>query len=343
MTQDTITAPHRVNNFDALRILAAVAVLVAHSVPLSYGPAHLDALWSFSHGRTTLGAVAVQIFFIISGYLITASYINTQNPRRFLRARALRLLPALIVVLFLLAFILGPLLTTVPLTQYFRSSLPYRAALGLSDHLPGVFTQNPFSSGIDGSLWTLRYEALCYVAVLLLGMANRLRLRVLLPLFVLLLAARLAFGPWAGLEFGTLFAAGAVLTCLRPPLYKPLAIAAAILWIISLRHGLFTLISDTFGAYLVIYLGRGDLRLPNLAKYGDLSYGVYIYAWPIQQSISFLLGRHANALINLVIALPLSLTCAFLSWHFIEFPALRRKNAPAPPLSSAAGGSMAHQ
>jgi peptidoglycan/LPS O-acetylase OafA/YrhL len=324
---DNIPAAHRQNNFDTLRLLAALAVVLAHSVPLTYGPQSLDLLWSFSRGRATLGSVAIQVFFIISGYLITASYVHTRDPSRFIRARALRLVPALVVVLALLAFVLGPLLTTLPLHVYFRSSLPYRATLGLSDHLPGVFTQNPFSSGIDGSLWTLRYEALCYVGVLAFGLAGQLRLRVILPVFVVLLVARLIFGSYAGLEFGALFAAGALVFFVKPKYSAAAAAACALLWLLAMRFGGFTLVSDTAGAYLVIFLGLAPgLKLPNLARYGDFSYGVYIYAWPIQQSISLLLGRHASWLLDVLIAVPVSLGFAVLSWHFVEARALQLKD-----------------
>jgi peptidoglycan/LPS O-acetylase OafA/YrhL len=324
---DPITATHRANNFDTLRLLAAIGVIFAHSVPLTYGPAQLDLFWRFSHEQTTLGFISVQIFFIISGYLITGSYLHTGNARRFCRARFLRLVPALIAVLAVLAFVLGPFLTTLPLHSYFRSTLPYRAVLGLSDHLPGVFTHNPFSSGINGSLWTLRYEALCYFAVLLLGLTGQLRRRTIIPLFIVLLAVRLYCGHVAALEFGAQFAAGAVIYLWQPPLAAKFAIPCALLWILSLAFGGYTIISDTAGAYLVIYLGlAAGIKLPNLAKYGDLSYGVYIYAWPIQQTIALLAGQHLGWAGNAAITVPAALACAWLSWHGVEAPALRRKN-----------------
>jgi len=346
-------AAHRLNNFDTLRIIAALAVVLAHSIPLTYGPTTLDILWPASHHQATFGYVAIQVFFIISGYLITGSYLNSARPdsdfaaaaasssgrlnsarpdsdvaaRRFIRARFLRLVPALIVTLFVLAFILGPVLTTLPLSSYFHSSLPYRAAFGLSDHLPGVFTHNPFSSGIDGSLWTLRWEALCYLAVLLLGLTGTLNRLVVTPLYILILAARLHYGQHAGLDLGALFFAGAVLYLWRPPLSLTFGFVALILWLISLFCSGYPLISDTAGAYLCICLGLAPgLKLPNLAKYGDLSYGVYIFAWPIQQTITLVMGAHANWIVNNLITVPLVLALAYASWHFIESPALALKN-----------------
>ncbi len=312
---------HRANNFDTLRILAALAVICAHSIPLTYGPQTLEALWPFSRGRATLGYIAIQIFFIISGYLITASFLLRPDPRRYLRARVLRLAPALLAVLWLLAFVAGPLLTTLPLAQYFRSPLPYRAAFGLSDHLPGVFTHKPFSSGIDGSLWTLRYEALCYLLILLLGLARQLKRLPVTALFLILLAARLWHGNGALLDFTALFFAGATLQLWQPPLKTNYAIACALLWLLALRFGPYTLASDTLGAYLVIYVALKP-SLPNLARYGDLSYGAYIFAWPVQQ----ILSPHVGWLANIALTTPIVLAFAFASWHLIEAPALRLKN-----------------
>ena len=316
-------ASHRANHFDTLRIIAALSVICAHSIPLTYGPAVLDALWGFSHGQATIGFVAIQVFFVVSGYLITASYRHRPEPRRFIRARFLRLVPALLAVLWLLAFVVGPLVSTLPLAGYFHSLLPYRAALGLSDHLPGVFADKPFSSGINGSLWTLRYEALCYLAVLLLGLAGWLKRLPVLAIFIVLLAARLWFGSGPVLEFGALFFAGGVLQFWPPRLSARYAVPCAILWLLALKFGFYTLASDTVGAYLVIYLGLApEVKLPNLARYGDFSYGAYIFAWPVQQMLS----PHVGWVGNIAITVPVVLGLAFLSWHWIEAPALHLKN-----------------
>jgi peptidoglycan/LPS O-acetylase OafA/YrhL len=339
----TLNAPHRLNNFDTMRIIAALTVVLAHSIPLSEGPTSLDALWTWSHGQATFGYVAIQVFFIISGYLITGSYLNSaradqgvaakprlidsRGARRFMRARLLRLAPALLVVLWLLAFIVGPILTSVPLATYFSSPLTYRLAMGMSDHLPGMFTHNPFSSGIDGSLWTLRYEGLCYVVVLALGLVRLLTRWVVTALFVIILIARLHFGAYAGLDLGTLFAAGAVIRLWNPPLTIGLAVPALLACLAGLYLGFYHLASFTLGAYLVIFIGLAPVvRLPNLARYGDISYGVYIIAWPVQQIIVLLTGAHPNWIVNNLITVPLVIGLSFLSWRLIEAPALKLKN-----------------
>ncbi len=312
----------RTPNFDSIRLLAALAVVISHSQPLTYGPSGTGLLWNVSHHQTTLNYTALQAFFIISGYLITGSYIAHPDPRYFIRARALRILPALIVVLWVLAFIIGPLITSVPLTSYFSSSLPYRAAFGLSDHLPGVFTHNPFSSGINGSLGSLKYEILCYAGILLLGLAGGINRLVISLLYLADLIARFHYGANPLYDLTTLFLAGAAMRVWQPEFSFTFATPAAILWGISLFYSGYPLISDTAGAYVVVFLGAAEFRLPNLAKYGDLSYGVFITAWPLQQIYDLIAGKNPNWIISNIFTIPLALILAWLSWHYIESRAL---------------------
>ena len=144
-------------------LLAALAVLASHAVPISYGSNAKELLFRLSGGQATFGSLAVTVFFIVSGYLITGSYVGRPNPLRFVWARALRLLPGLIVVVLALAFAVGPLLSTVPAREYFSSaSLVRFVFINLSmanfwGYLPGVFEHNPYR-GVNGSLWTLHYE-----------------------------------------------------------------------------------------------------------------------------------------------------------------------------------------
>src|SRR3954464_3664915 len=156
----------RANNFDALRFWAALAVLWSHSFPITLGAQYPQPLASVSFGQTNLGRVAVAFFFVISGYLITRSFERSRSTWSFVRARALRIMPGLIVVLIAVAFVLGPLVTSIPLHDYFTSSAPYRYVItqaSFSGHaeLPGVFDRNPVAHAND-SLWTLRYEVACY-------------------------------------------------------------------------------------------------------------------------------------------------------------------------------------
>ncbi len=152
----------RSNNFDSLRFLAAVAVLVSHSFAMAYGTRPgVQPLTIFSRNQTDLGSVAVLVFFVISGYLITRSFDRSPQPLQFLEARVLRIFPGLFLTLVLAAALLGPTVTTFPLGDYFRNSNTAQYIFGgvsliwLQYDLPGVFLANPTPGVVNGSLWTL--------------------------------------------------------------------------------------------------------------------------------------------------------------------------------------------
>src|SRR5215472_15139016 len=187
---DTLTAlPPRQNNFDALRLVAAVSVIFSHSFLISEGTQNNEWLMLLTGNQSILGLTGVFVFFAISGFLVTQSFEQTANPMHFLAKRALRIFPGLFVATLLSAFVLGPLVTTLPLNAYLSRPEPYEYVVGntLLDQnvhqLPEVsFVQNPVGQEINGSLWTLRLEFTMYLMVLGLGLLRRLTLRVALLL-----------------------------------------------------------------------------------------------------------------------------------------------------------------
>jgi peptidoglycan/LPS O-acetylase OafA/YrhL len=332
----------RDNNFDTIRLLAALSVLVSHAFPLSYGRAAWQPLQLLTRQQTNLGLTAVFVFFIISGWLITESF-SRNSPGQYAIARALRILPGLTAVLLALVFLIGPALTTVPLRDYFGSAQAYSflstnlSLTSFVDGLPGVFDSNPFPHAVNGSLWTLRYEAECYGIVYILGRCGLLHRYVMTALlFACLLASWRYIGGWR-LEFYSCFAAGAAL-CVwsrhyphRQLLQGRFALIATLVWAASFYMG-FRVASATFGAYVVLYLGLAPtIRLPKVKRWGDLSYGTYVWAWPIQQTVTLALGAWASWWLNITLSLPLTLAIAALSWRYIEWPALALKR---PRLSS---------
>ena len=337
----------RTNNFDALRAIAALMVFVSHSFALSSGTILTDPISRISRQQTDAGSIAVSVFFIISGYLITMSFTRSRSILSFVMNRALRILPALAAVLLVLAFVAGPLLSVEPIGAYFGSSEPYRfflVNLSLYDarfYLPGVFLHNPWPRGVDGSLWTLNHEVACYALVLVLGILGLLNKYVTAALY---LAGLVALKMWFGgdrAELGTFFLAGAVLYHWRPPLHRGLAWACLALWVAALLTGGFRPATATVGAYLVIYLALSPtVRLPNLARWGDLSYGTYIWAFPVEQLAAQLLGHHVTPLGIALLSTPVTLGLALLSWHFIEAPALALKQRWSYPEVAIAGSAI---
>lgn len=335
----------RTNNFDTLRIIAALAVLGSHAFPLAQGINTPQPLKVLSRGQTDLGSAAVLVFFVISGYLITQSFDRAPVATRFLKARCLRIFPALLVAVLLTAVMLGPAFTALSARAYFADPATATYVLGNSSlldmryRLPGLFGSNPTPSVVNGSLWTLQYEFLMYLGVLALGKLKLLRPSVVL---VLLAAILVLNSRWTGgyyVSFGAPFVAGAALYLWRDriPLDWRLAALSAVVVAASLPAGGFRLAFTVFGAYLVIYLAMApSVRLPDLARRGDFSYGVYVFAYPVQQSVSYLLGPPMTWYANLLLSLPMVFGLAALSWHFIEKPALALKRSATRPAARVA-------
>jgi peptidoglycan/LPS O-acetylase OafA/YrhL len=337
----------RENNFDSLRFWAAMAVLWSHAFPIAEVSERHEPLFRLSHGQTTMGSLSVTTFFVISGYLITRSFVNTASPWRFVLARLLRIMPALLVVLLLVTFVLGPLVSSLPIGEYFSSAGPYRylalqtTFTGWYDELPGVFADNPVP-WVNGSLWTLRYEIECYALIFLLGVSGLLDRRVTLALYLagfvyLLLVPGLPATadmqplPNKHVELGVRFLAGALLYQFQVPLKGKLALAGAVVTLAALLFGHYALAARTVLPYAVMYLAIGPsmVRMPNMARWGDLSYGIYIYAWPVSQLV-VLFSPRPHWFTIAAIATPIVLILSFVSWHGIEKVALSFKKRVDP-------------
>jgi len=185
----------RNNNFTALRLMAAVAVLYYHCYPIALGKGAHDPLTSFllANWGMGVGGLAVGLFFVISGFLVTASFMNRQDIFAFVEARMLRVLPGLLVALLFCAFIIGPVFTTMPAIEYLWHErtwhfVYHNVALlfGIQYQLPGVFQGN-LLHGVNGSLWTLPVELVMYIWVALLGILGALGQRAVFNVFVVII------------------------------------------------------------------------------------------------------------------------------------------------------------
>jgi peptidoglycan/LPS O-acetylase OafA/YrhL len=277
----------RRNNFDALRLLAAVTVIYSHSFLIAQGGEQGDPLNIITGNQCMLGLAAVFVFFAVSGYLITQSYEQTHAPLRYLAKRALRIFPGFFAVLVLTAFVLGPLVTTLPLSDYLHRPEPYRylfynAYFDPRMHtLPGVvFVDNKVGLEVNGALWTLGPEFEMYLMVMVLGMFRLLRLPVCLALLALGIAclhfdALDALGIWGWLL--GFFATGMVLYKLRSTRIFDgrIALLAVVGLVASIPLRQFILLFPLFGCYLALYVAlHPGLPVIPAARYGDLSYGL---------------------------------------------------------------------
>jgi len=327
----------RDNNFNLVRFLAATAVLVSHAWPIALGGGAAEPLSDLT--GYSLGALAVFVFFAMSGFFIAASYARSQSAPVFLRARTLRLFPCLIVSVLLVALVMGPLVTTLSPAAYFSqpellSFVAKNITLAWPQYtLPGVFETNPHPA-VEGSIWTLIHEVLCYGLVFLAGIAGLIvRRRTMTLMFA-------AYGAlWLLPEVADLSVHNRILQTRE--LSLPFVFGMAFwVWrdrIVLSVWGLMVLallayagaetilglpllvLALTYGAFWAGHAPGRTVRQFN--RLGDYSYGIYIYAFPIQGLVIWIWGDMSPAL-NIALALPMTLFCAVLSWHFVERPAL---------------------
>ncbi|MBV8738873.1 MAG: acyltransferase [Alphaproteobacteria bacterium] len=342
----------RHNNFDALRLIAAVSVMFSHAFLIADGTQKHEWLIRLTGNQSILGLCGVFVFFAVSGFLVTQSYEQTRDPLRFLAKRALRIFPGLFVAAMVSAFVLAPLVTTLEPGAFFRQLAPYRYVIGSTffdqtvHELPGVmFVNNPAGLEINGSLWTLRFEFMMYVMVLVLGVLRLLNVPVMLGLLALGLAClqfdqALGFlGGWGWLL--AFFAIGMILYKLRATRIFDGRIAALALigLVLSVPLREFIPLFPLFGCYLALWLALNP-HLPVIpaAWIGDLSYGLYIYGWPVEEGVIWALGGRAMWWQVFALALPATTALAFTSWHLVERPALQLKPGARRPASFSAPG-----
>ena len=346
----------RQNGFDSIRLLAALLVIFSHAFLLTSGNYDDEWVHMATGGQTTLGSVAVGAFFVISGLFITASFDRSVSRADFVRKRALRIMPALVVVISLTVFVLGPLLTTLPLDAYFGNRetwtyLGHMVFLPVTAFLPGVFEGNTLPT-VNESIWTLKYEVICYaITFFTMMLARRARVIVLAGWIASFLIVR--FWPNAdfvsGFEYYIVatarmfrfFGTGMLLYLFRDRvMISPrLAWACLAITVAGTQTPVFLEICAVFGGYALIVFGfLAPAAFRQLARRGDWSYGVYVYGWPVQQVTAlFIDAARDNAYVNSAISLVCALVLGWLSWTLVEHPALRFK----PRRSSPSAGQQA--
>jgi peptidoglycan/LPS O-acetylase OafA/YrhL len=325
--------------FDYLRIGLSLAVLGWHSIGLSTGSVELDAaLWSGPF--RFLPSAIIPVFFALSGFLVAGS-LERNRLHQFITLRFMRLIPALAVEIALSALFLGLIFTTLPKLEYLSSTQLYAYFLNIIGdihfELPGVFKDNPFPGFVNGQLWTIPFELECYLALILLSVSTLLKRRLAFVTVVVCLAlaltARILSGhpvdptthpPGRAMVFCFLAAVGLYLYRDVVPYSSFLGAVSAVASAVLLQIPDTSYLAAFPIAYLTVWLG---LMRPPAIPFGDLSYGVYLFHWPIQQTIVHLFPGVRSWWLLTLISLPLSMGFAWLSWTLIEKPTLTRKKS----------------
>jgi len=334
-----------VNNFDLIRFCAATLVIFSHAylVTNAFAEEPLHKLVGFLN----FGSAAVFVFFTVSGYLITKSFFKQKNIERFIRARILRIFPALTACSLICALILGPALSSLPVNEYFKSIDIYRFSFGnatmldMHPYLPGVFVQNHYPAYVNSPLWTLKGEILMYIAVLYVGVIylyktgekNKIKLPLITAVSLYLVALQLTLNyvfKSAALWI-LFFIVGMLAYAFRSRLvlkrrYLAIAWVLVISAVLSQIPGYKILVCATLAYSVFVIAYHPNLQMGAFSKYGDFSYGLYIYAFPVQQ-ILVETNPTMSALTNFFVAYGTVLPIAMLSWHLIEKPALSLKDA----------------
>lgn len=332
----------RDNNFNLLRFGAASAVFISHC-PTIAGMGILPI-------TTLLAYVAVNSFFVISGFLVASSFWRHQNTLHFLTARLLRIYPALILAV-IYTILIGLTFSELPISDYLRHDLTQDYLLKnttqliwpIPETLPGL----PNWGTANAPLWTLPFELHMYLSLLLLGSLGLVLKGRTQRLFWLLCFAGVAVatglfmadyafnfnGYGLGhyryyLRFISMFGLGVLLFSLRAKVVLSTRYFVLILLIIALSSPVRILfVSLAYGllAYVLLYLAYVPTgRIRQFNRLGDYSYGIYIFGYPTQKAVMHLLPN-INAAQLFVVAFAITLLIAVVSWHFVEQPALKLK------------------
>ncbi|WP_409433711.1 acyltransferase family protein [Litorimonas sp. RW-G-Af-16] len=329
------------NFFTPLRLIFASLVVIGHAFAIAMRDPTLEP--QILH-HYTFSYLAVNMFFIASGFLVTKSMLYRGDAAGFTSARALRIFPALIVHVLFVMLIIGPMSTNLPLREFFSSPDWYLQPLKVltfyetAMFMPGTFASNAEQMG-SAPLWTLRYEVLAYIGTLAIFMLGLMRKKwMVLAQFILPAIAYLVFYatgwvdylPATGinlLRFGIAYGLGATIYAYRKRLSFNWLVLPLLLGLTALtaKTPLVEITMNIFIAYFVMWAAY--VKIPRLnwtQKLSDTSYGIYIYHWAVMQML-FQWMPNLSVLALFAIGFPITVILAWLSWTFVEKPMLSKK------------------
>jgi len=331
------------NNFDFIRLAMALLVVWSHSFSTHLGSEKTEWISLLLNGVYNAGNLAVMAFFVISGFLITQSYVRSRTLLRYIEKRVRRIYPGYMVATAICAFVLVPLFATDARIDALQVAKTIGLNLLLQNYFPpsNAFAQNPFPLAVNGSLWSIPFEFWCYIGVAVLGaMALATRRWFLVSFLVAVMLARIGLDLLGrkpglgiiGIIFGwpylwtvilPSFLLGMVAFAFRQELPRSrlllIGLAAASILACHLNpHVANLLVAPTlaYGVFMFAFTDR--VALHGVTRFGDFSYGTYLYAFPIQQMLQASVGRGLSLPAFIIVSFLLSLAAGVLSWHIVE-------------------------
>jgi peptidoglycan/LPS O-acetylase OafA/YrhL len=332
---------NRPTGFDYIRLILALSIIVWHSVTICYGPSAEAYFWT-GPPRPII-ALLLPSFFALSGFLVAGS-LERNNIPEFLTLRITRIFPALAVEVIISAVIIGPLLTTVGWRKYFFSyefmSYFFNVFGNIHYFLPGLFYNNPTPKYVNAQLWTVPIELYCYVFLIASAMfgvikiKNGLLVGTLCIVMILTFSAQLKlsplppFSPDIGfLTISFLFGVSLyVMRCKITYSWLIFLISLAMYLVLCMSRS-FIYLSALPLTYAIIFLGLQNPPKTTFIRGADYSYGVYLYGFPLQQTVCYLFPSQRFWYVNALSGVVLALVCAYLSWTFVESKAISHRNS----------------
>jgi peptidoglycan/LPS O-acetylase OafA/YrhL len=323
------------NNLDLIRMILASFVILGHTIAINGKTGYWVDPIKYFFPVTYSGAIAVKLFFFISGLVVTNSCLNKNSLVYFIISRTFRILPALLFLLLFSVFFVGPIFTNISLSNYFsslngleyiRNNMIFRTEYSL----PGLFTKNLYNSAINGSLWSLNYEVKCYLVLIcvffIVGGRSKLILNIVIGAIFLdtILPTRIIFNaldtnpeiyflPFS-FAYGSFFA----INSNKIQINLLIITLSFLIYFIFVGTNYQELLLIIAFCNLIVFASSRKFILKFRPKY-DISYGIYLWGFLVQQIIYFVLGQ-VYAGLHFLLALCTSIIFALISFVFIEKP-----------------------
>lgn len=322
------------NCFDFIRYFFTISIIIVHFCYLN----DIKVFWFIS------GATGVRAFFIISGFLIFYSHIEKQSIRYYIEKRIRRILPPYISVI-ILCVVAGIFMTQLSLKDYLSSSETYKYLIAnlsflnfLQPTLPGVFESNPITA-INGSLWTMKVEVMFYISVpFIFWILKRYnKLWIMIAIFLIAIIYEYCFTKLyeqtnndfyllVRKQFGSqliYFYSGTFILLYFDCFIKYLKFLfpiAIIIYYFQDSYYLLTYLEPLALATIIIGLAYSLKYLNFLRKYDNISYGMYLYHFPVTQAVVYYIAPHSTIYIAFILSLLLTIIISLISWKLIEKP-----------------------